>query len=191
MATTPKKDSTDSAVKKKKAVKKKPAAPKAVKAKKAPTPKKKVATKPAKAAAKTATKTSSKTTAKAGAKKATVKPKKSSEKTTSQSGPQKTQNNDDQSFRKTRPVSNGDAIAEKLWRLVGMVAFALIGHFTLVALLVLSAMQFVVTLISEKPNGEIKSFMGRLIKYFREIFEYMSFNSNEMPFPFKQFPEDN
>jgi len=94
-----------------------------------------------------------------------------------------------QSYSKTPPSSGGDAIAEKLWRLVGMVAFALIGHFTLIALLTLSAMQYVVTFISNEPNDELRNFMGRLTKYFTEIFDYMSFRSDEMPFPFKEFPD--
>ena len=176
MATSAKKNTAKDTDKKKKAAAKKPAAAKKSLVKKKPAPSK-IETSTRKAKASTETKVGPKATT---AKKPTGGKSKANE-GTSQS---------DKSFRKTRPISGGDAIAEKLWRLVGMVAFALIGHFSLIALLILSAMQYVVVFISDKPNEEIKSFVARLLTYFSEIFQYMSFKTSDMPFPFKPFPED-
>lgn len=85
----------------------------------------------------------------------------------------------------------GRPISDKIWRLIAMVAFALIAYFGFIALVVLAAMQYIVVLVADKPNQELRKFMGRLIAYLKDIYDYLSYARDEMPFPFSAFPEED
>lgn len=80
-------------------------------------------------------------------------------------------------------------LGSKIWRGLAMVAFALIGYFGLLAILVLAGMQFVVLLINDGPNDELRRFMMRIAAYEKEIFDYLAFKREDMPFPFAEFPD--
>jgi high-affinity Fe2+/Pb2+ permease len=80
-------------------------------------------------------------------------------------------------------------IADKIWRLIAMTAFAFIGNFALLAIVVLSAMQFVVVFMEDKPNKEVQSIVTKLEKYLSQIFSFLSYKTDVMPFPFSGFPK--
>ncbi len=81
------------------------------------------------------------------------------------------------------------SVADKVWRLIAMVAFAFIGYFTFLAIVILAAMQFVVVFLDNKPNKEIHNFTGRLGTFLIETFAFLTYRQDEMPFPFSAFPE--
>lgn len=51
--------------------------------------------------------------------------------------------------------------------------------------------QFLIVLITGEKNGQLSSFGSRLGIYLKDIVTFMCFSSDEKPFPFSDFPDDN
>ena len=51
--------------------------------------------------------------------------------------------------------------------------------------------QFVIVLFSGERNEQLSSFGSRLGAYLKQIVDFMCFTSDEKPFPFSEFPDDN
>lgn len=149
---------------------------------------KKVAKKPA--VKKTATK-------KAQVKKAPVgKTTKNSEDKTKKDTPMSTKENTqsshhgiDEGLGNAKLEQTGN-VADKIWRLMAMIAFAFIANFALFAIVVLSAMQFVVVFMEDKPNKEVQSLVKKLEGYLSETISFLSYKTDVMPFPFSSFPKN-
>jgi hypothetical protein len=47
------------------------------------------------------------------------------------------------------------------------------------------------TLISGAPNSQLLSFGDSLSRYVQEILRYVTFNSDQRPFPFSDFPKSD
>ncbi len=47
------------------------------------------------------------------------------------------------------------------------------------------------TLISGSPNSQLLSFGDSLSRYVQEILRYVTFNSDQRPFPFSDFPKSD
>ncbi len=47
------------------------------------------------------------------------------------------------------------------------------------------------TLISGAPNAQLLSFGDSLSRYVQEILRYVTFNSDQRPFPFSDFPKSD
>jgi Domain of unknown function (DUF4389) len=92
-------------------------------------------------------------------------------------------------WTKDAKLEKSGSVADKLWRMIAMVAFAFIGYFTFMAIVILAAMQFVVVFLDDKPNKEIHHFTGRLGSFLNETFAFLTYRQDEMPFPFSTFPE--
>ena len=80
-------------------------------------------------------------------------------------------------------------LSDKIWRLMAMIAFSFIGYFALLLMILLAAMQFIVVLLNEEVNPEIKLFMDRIGIFISQVFKFLSYNTEEMPFPFASFPD--
>lgn len=96
-----------------------------------------------------------------------------------------------ETFVKDPHLEPTGTLADKIWRLIAMTAFAMIAYFAVLGVIVLAAVQFVVVLLDEKPSSEVSGYMSRLNGFLQEIIAFLSFSSNEMPFPFKTFPDGN
>jgi hypothetical protein len=90
---------------------------------------------------------------------------------------------------------NGDTIAGSApkmpfpgVRLLYSLGFALLAWLAFWMLLVLSAVQFVVLLVTGRVNPELKSFNLGLLQYLWELFAFILFVRDEQPFPFGPFP---
>ncbi len=81
-------------------------------------------------------------------------------------------------------------VADKIWRLMAMTAFAFIANFALFAIVVLSAMQFVVVFMEDKPNKEVQSLVKKLEGYLSETISFLAYKTDVMPFPFSSFPKN-
>lgn len=73
-------------------------------------------------------------------------------------------------------------------RLLYALGFALLAWLAFWMLLVLSAVQFVVLLVTGRVNQELKSFNLGLLKYLWELLAFILFVRDEQPFPFGPFP---
>ncbi|MGY8986350.1 MAG: DUF4389 domain-containing protein [Sphingomonadales bacterium] len=80
-------------------------------------------------------------------------------------------------------------LADKTWRLMAMIAFAFIGIWSFFLLIVLSAVQFVVVIVNDKINFEIKTFMEGIGHFITQVYKFLSYSSEEIPFPFSPFPD--
>lgn len=80
-------------------------------------------------------------------------------------------------------------VADKVWRLIAMIAFAFMANFALFAIVVLSALQFVVVFMEGKPNKELQSIITKLESYLSEAIAFLSYKTDVMPFPFSSLPK--
>lgn len=59
---------------------------------------------------------------------------------------------------------------------------------TLIFLVVI--FQIIYTFIAVKPNLWIGGFANRTIAYFYRVLRYLTFNEDQLPFPFSRFPDE-
>ena len=69
-----------------------------------------------------------------------------------------------------------------------MVLMALAFQLASTLLGLLAVVQFVMVLVSEKPNERLSVFAQGLGQYLRQISEFVGFSSDTLPFPFSDWP---
>ncbi len=74
-------------------------------------------------------------------------------------------------------------------RLFYAIGYAVLAWVAFWILLILSALQFAVLLITGQVNPELRSFNLGLMKYLMELFAFISFARDDRPFPFGPFPK--
>ena len=81
------------------------------------------------------------------------------------------------------------SVKEKWIRLIFMVIFACIASWIASLLVIITAVfQFIYTLFVGKPNQTLMPFGIALSEYIKQIMLYLTYGSNEKPFPFKPWP---
>ena len=55
---------------------------------------------------------------------------------------------------------------------------------------VLVIFQIIFALIAQKPNFWLIGFANRTIAYFYRVLRYLTFNVDQLPFPFSRFPDE-
>jgi len=88
--------------------------------------------------------------------------------------------------KQTRKIAN---LEDKIFRLLGMVLFAMLLNFIFVGFLVLITVQYFLYLIEDKPNEDLDRFIRKVRTYIAQIFSYLGFATEDMPFPFQAFPK--
>ena len=71
-----------------------------------------------------------------------------------------------------------------------MILFLIVYGVAKAVLYLIVFFQFFHTLLTGKPNSPVLEFSENLCAYLYEILLYISFNSNEMPFPFAPWPDE-
>ncbi len=93
--------------------------------------------------------------------------------------------------RRTRRDRNKEInLEEKIFRLLAIVLFGFLLYFIGFAYFVLVAIQYVLYFIEDEPNRELKAFTSKVRSYISEIFSFMGFASDQLPFPFSPFPKE-
>jgi hypothetical protein len=69
-----------------------------------------------------------------------------------------------------------------------MLVMALAFHLASVLLGLLAVVQFVLVLVSEKHNERLSALARGLGQYLRQISEFVGFASEDLPFPFSDWP---
>jgi hypothetical protein len=78
-----------------------------------------------------------------------------------------------------------------LWmRGLFMVLMALIYQLCGTLLFIVAVIQFLLALLSEGPNARLLSFGRSLASYLGQLTRFLSFASEEIPFPFSDWPEE-
>lgn len=77
----------------------------------------------------------------------------------------------------------------KLWlRGLLMILMAMAFYLTTMLLGALAVVQFVLALVSDAPNARLCAFGQGLGRYLRQIADFVSFATEEAPFPFSDWP---
>lgn len=90
--------------------------------------------------------------------------------------------------------SAGEEVKENLksrgtWlRLVYMILFAVLFYLAEIVLVVIAVLQFLWKLLSADTNARLTSFGEELGRYLYQIVRFLTFNSEQMPFPFDDWP---
>ncbi len=88
-------------------------------------------------------------------------------------------------------TENSDAQGNKrnIWiRGLFMLLMALAFHVCELVLGVVTVVQFVMTLVNDTPNARLVAFGRSMGSYLRQIVNFLTFASEEMPFPFGEWP---
>jgi len=76
------------------------------------------------------------------------------------------------------------------FRILFMVAFAIASYFIILPLIiVLSVAQMLFTLITGQVNANLRYFSATLALYVPQVMEYLTYLSEEKPYPFSDLPE--
>ncbi len=74
-------------------------------------------------------------------------------------------------------------------RFAFMILFAGFLQIARIAMWVLVVLQFLFALITGKDNTRLRSFGGSLSEFIYQSFQYLTYNTEEKPFPFSSWPE--
>ncbi|MCD4775197.1 MAG: DUF4389 domain-containing protein [Candidatus Aegiribacteria sp.] len=73
---------------------------------------------------------------------------------------------------------------DDLMRGLFMIIFFVAARFVAVLVVFIALFQFICTLITRKPNDNVKDFGKDLSLYAAEIIEFLSYNTDRKPWPF-------
>ncbi|NOQ23713.1 MAG: DUF4389 domain-containing protein [Candidatus Aegiribacteria sp.] len=65
-----------------------------------------------------------------------------------------------------------------------MIIFFVLARFVAVLVVIIALFQFICTMISRKPNDNVKNFGKDLSLYAAEIIQFLSYNTDRKPWPF-------
>lgn len=74
-------------------------------------------------------------------------------------------------------------------RVLYLIIFYLIYSVSEIALLVIALVQFLLSVFSGEPSATLKGFGASLGIYVKQIAEYLSYASDQKPYPFSDWPE--
>ncbi len=78
---------------------------------------------------------------------------------------------------------------QKHWvRGLYMILFLLIWHIAEIVVIGITIGQFLFTVISGKNNENLMLFGGSVGRYVQQVLAFLSYNSEQKPFPFKAWP---
>jgi hypothetical protein len=69
-----------------------------------------------------------------------------------------------------------------------MLLMALAFHVCVTVLCIVTVIQFVMTLLNDAPNIRLVSFGRSMGSYLRQIVNFLTFATEEIPFPFSEWP---
>ncbi len=80
--------------------------------------------------------------------------------------------------------------SSKHWlRLIFMLVFAAVLQLASLVMWVLVSAQFLFSLITGSDNAHLRRFGYSLSTYIYDVFKFLTYNSEEKPFPFADWPE--
>ena len=76
-------------------------------------------------------------------------------------------------------------------RVLFVVLFWIVFYVTQLVIAAVVVAQCAFTIFSGKPNHNLLKFGDMLAKYIKDILRYVTFNTDERPFPFNEFPKSD
>ena len=79
--------------------------------------------------------------------------------------------------------------SESRWlRLIFMILFAALGYLAILVILVLACVQAIAGFITGSPNTRLLEFSSSLNQFTYQCIQFLTYNSEEKPFPFSDWP---
>lgn len=85
---------------------------------------------------------------------------------------------------------NREAKEHQVIRALCMILFWIILRISLLITGVLAVVQWVLAWFEDDPNPQLLGFCRRLALYQKQLLDYLTFISNDKPFPFRDWPDD-
>ncbi len=89
------------------------------------------------------------------------------------------------------PVKNHLTSPDIWLRLVFMLVFAVLIQVAAAVMWVVVLAQFIFVLFSGKTNANLKQFSASLATYIFQCWRFLSFNRDDKPYPFQDWPTSN
>lgn len=80
---------------------------------------------------------------------------------------------------------------EKWLRFLFMIFFFVVNYFVQILIGFIALLQFVCTLFKDEPNPRILHFGDGLSQFVYQIMAYLTYTTEEKPFPFNEWPASN
>lgn len=88
----------------------------------------------------------------------------------------------------TKKLKSSLMVADRWIRLLFMVLFAVVNYLLQIVSWVIAAVQFIITLITGKPNQNLLGLADGLSKFSLQILQYLMYVTEEKPYPFSAWP---
>jgi len=88
----------------------------------------------------------------------------------------------------TKKLKSSLMVADRWIRLLFMVLFAVVNYLVQIVSWVIAVIQFIVTLVTGKPNQNLLSLAEGLSKFSLHILRYLMYATEEKPYPFSAWP---
>lgn len=81
-------------------------------------------------------------------------------------------------------------LSPKIWlRALFMILFWIVNYIVRILILLIAVLQFIITLIKGTPHDKISEFGYSLSTFSYQIMLFLTFNTEEKPFPFAEWPQ--
>ena len=78
-----------------------------------------------------------------------------------------------------------------IWmRLISMIILAIAFNIAEIVIFAVVVFQFLISLFTQEPNGQLVRFGNNLAVYLRQIVAFLTFATEEKPFPFSSWPDE-
>ncbi len=92
-------------------------------------------------------------------------------------------------MNETTPTPATPQSKRHIWvRLIYMLLMAILFHLAEAVMWLVAVIQFVLALLSDKPNERLVAFGRSLSRYVGQIAAFLTFATEEIPFPFSDWP---
>lgn len=86
-------------------------------------------------------------------------------------------------------ISETSGAKRNIWiRALFMLLMAFVLHVSGTVLFVVTVIQFVIVLLNGTPNTHLVAFGRSMGIYFRQIVDFLTFATEDIPFPFNEWP---
>lgn len=86
-------------------------------------------------------------------------------------------------------ISETSGAKRNIWiRALFMLLMAFVLHVSGTVLFVVTVIQFVIVLLNGTPNAHLVAFGRSMGIYFRQIVDFLTFATEDIPFPFNEWP---
>ncbi len=88
----------------------------------------------------------------------------------------------------TKKLKASLMVADRWIRLLFMVVFAIVNYLVQIASWLIAAAQFIITLVTGKPNKNLLNLGEGLSGFSFHILKYLMYVTDEKPYPFSSWP---